>query len=99
MQFFGAEGRIKVEIPFNIPLKTATRIFVDDGSDLYGRNIETIEIAAANQYTIQGDLFSRAILENSEQAISLEDSVKNTAVVEAVFRAADTGNREIPAGF
>jgi len=99
MLFFGAKGRIEVEIPFNIPPETATRIFIDDGSDLYGRNIETIEIAAANQYTIQGDLFSRAILENSEQVILLEDSVKNTAVVEAVFRAADTGNREIPAGF
>ena len=96
MQFFGAKGRIEVEIPFNIPPETATRICIDDGADLYGRNIETIEIAAANQYTIQGDLFSRAILENSEQAISLEDSVKNTAVIEAVFRAAESGNWETP---
>lgn len=96
MQFFGTKGRIEVEIPFNIPPETATRIFVDDGTDLYGKNIETIEIPAANQYTIQGDLFSRAILENFEQAIPLEDSVKNMAVIEAVFRAAESGNWEIP---
>jgi predicted dehydrogenase len=96
MQFFGAKGRIEVEIPFNIPPETATRIFVDDGSDLYGRNTETIEITAADQYTIQGDLFSKAILENSEQAIPLEDSVKNMTIIEAVFRAAETGNRESP---
>ncbi len=50
----------------------------------------------AYQYTIQSDLFSRAILENSEQAIALEDSVKNMSAVEAVFRVAESGNREIP---
>ncbi len=96
MQFFGANGRVEVEIPFNIPPETATRIFIDDGSDLYGKNTETIEIPAANQYTIQGDLFSQAILENTEQPISLEDSVKNMSVIEAVFRAAESGNWEAP---
>ncbi|MDQ3062100.1 MAG: Gfo/Idh/MocA family oxidoreductase [Acidobacteriota bacterium] len=96
MEFFGTKGRIEVEIPVNIPVDRPTRIFVDNTGDLYGANTETIEIPAVNQYTIQGDLFSRAILENSEQAISLEDSVKNMSVIEAVFRAADTGNWEIP---
>lgn len=96
MQFFGMSGRIEVEIPFNIPPERATRIYIDDGSDLYGENLKIIEIPAADQYTIQGDLFSRAVLENSDQAISLEDSVKNMAVIEAVFRAAESGNWETP---
>lgn len=95
-QFFGTKGRIEVEIPVNIPTDSPTRIYIDEAGDLYGRNIETIEISASNQYTIQGDSFSRAILENSEQAISLEDSVKNMAVIDAVFRAAGTGKWEIP---
>jgi predicted dehydrogenase len=99
MHFFGAEGRIEVEIPFNIPPDTPTRIFIDDGKDLYGKNIETIEFPAADQYTIQGDRFSKAILENSPQPISLEDSVKNMSVISAVFRAAETGNWENPADF
>lgn len=97
MQFFGTAGRIEVEIPFNIPPGTPTRIFIDDGADLYGKTKETIEFPAADQYTVQGDLFSRAILENSEQAIPLEDSVKNMAVIEAVFRAAESKNWEKPA--
>ncbi len=99
MQFFGAKGRIEVEIPVNIPTDAPTRIFVDNAGDLYGADIETIEIPHVNQYTIQGDLFSQAILEDSEQTISLGDSVKNMAVIEAVFRAAETGNWEIPASF
>ncbi len=96
MQFFGTKGRIEVEIPFNIPPETATRIFVDDFGDLYGKNVETIEIPAANQYTIQGDLFSKSILDNTESAISLEDSVKNMAIIDAVFRSSETGKWEIP---
>jgi hypothetical protein len=99
MQFFGTSGRIEVEIPFNIPPETPTRISIDDGANLYGKNIETIEFAAADQYPVQGDLFSQAILENISQPISLEDSVKNLAVIEAVFRAADSGNWEMPADF
>lgn len=96
MQFFGTKGRIEVPIPFNIPTDAPTYIFIDDGSDLFGANIEKIEFPPANQYTIQGDLFSKAILENSGQAISLEDSFANMATINAVFRSAETEIWETP---
>lgn len=96
MQFFGTKGRIEVPIPFNIPTDLPTYIFIDDGSDLLGGSIEKIEFPATDQYAIQGDLFSRAIIENSEQAISLEDSFANMATIDAVFRSAETGNWETP---
>ncbi len=98
MQFFGTGGRIEVEIPFNIPTDKPTRIFIDDGADVFGSTIETIEFAASNQYTIQGDLFSKAIRENLDQPLSLEDSVNNTAVIAAVFRSAQSGKYEILQG-
>ncbi len=96
MQFLGTVGRIEVQIPFNIPLDSLTKISIDDGTDLYGENIETIEFETADQYTIQGDLFSKAILDNGEQSISLEDSFNNMAVIDAVFRSNESGNWEIP---
>ena len=96
MQFFGSKGRIEVQIPFNIPVGRPTGIFIDGGVDLFGENVETIEIPAANQYTIQGDLFSQAIRDNAEQPIPLADSVKNMAVIEAVFRSAQTEKWETP---
>ncbi|MEP6924755.1 MAG: Gfo/Idh/MocA family oxidoreductase [Pyrinomonadaceae bacterium] len=99
MQFFGTDGRIEVEIPFNIPTDKPTRIFIDNGADLFGGNIETIEIPAADQYTIQGDLFSQAIRENSAQPIPLEDSFKNMSVIEAVFRSAESEKWETPESF
>ena len=96
MNFFGEKGRIEIQIPFNIPPDMPTKVFLDDGSDLYGENIESFEIGAADQYTIQGDEFSKAILENSEQEISLENSFNNMAVIDAVFRAGESGNWEMP---
>ncbi len=96
MQFFGTKGRIEVEIPVNIPPDSPTRIFIDNSGDLYGKKIETIEFPAADQYTIQGDSFSKAILENNEQSVSLEDSFANMAAIDACFRSAETGNWESP---
>lgn len=96
MHFTGTAGRIEVEIPFNAPIDRPTRIFFDDGSDVFGSNIKTKEFPACNQYTIQGDLFSRAIRENTEQPIALEDAVKNMSVIEAVFRSAQSGRWETP---
>lgn len=96
MQIFGTKGRLEIEIPVNFPSDLSTRIFIDNGSDFSGKNIETIEIEAANKFTIQGDLFSQAVLEKTKQAISLEDSFKNMATIDAVFRSAKTGSWEIP---
>ena len=96
MQFFGTRGRIEVEIPFNAPTDRPTRIFIDDGSDVFGSGVEVREFAPCDQYTIQGDLFSRAVREGGEQPIPLEDALKNMAVIDAVFRSAESGRWEEP---
>jgi predicted dehydrogenase len=96
MQIFGTQGRIEVEIPFNAPVDRSTRIFIDDGSDLFGTSIETREFPPCDQYTIQGDLFSKAILQNLEQPIPLADAISNMAVIDAIFRSAQSGAWEIP---
>jgi predicted dehydrogenase len=98
MQFLGTKGRIEIEIPFNAPPNKATRIFVDDGSDVGGTGIKVETIPACDQYTIQGDVFSRAILEGHEVPVPLEDAIANMAVIDAIFRAAESGKWERPAG-
>ena len=87
MHIVGTNGRIEVEIPFNAPPDRPCRIFVDDGRDLFGGGIETITIPTCDQYTIQGDLLSRAILDDGPVAYPLEDTVANMRVIDAVFRA------------
>lgn len=96
MQFFGTKGRIEIEIPFNAPPDRPTRIFLDDGRDVFGGGITTEMIATCDQYTVQGDEFSRAIRENREVPVPLEDSIANMAAIEAVFRSAESGKWEKP---
>jgi predicted dehydrogenase len=92
----GTTGRIEIEIPFNAPPDRPCRIFVDDGRTLSGEGRETIEIPTVDQYTVQGDLFSRAILDDGPVAYPLEDTVANMKVIEAVFRSEVTGTWERP---
>ena len=91
VQIIGTKGRIEVQIPVNAPPDLPLKIFLDDGSDLTGGSIQTIEFEPVDQYTVQGDLFSQAIRENKEPMLSLESSIKNMAVIEAVFESAKSG--------
>jgi predicted dehydrogenase len=94
MQFLGTKGRIEIEIPFNAPNDRETRIFIDDGTDLLGGGVVTERFPVCDQYTMQGDAFSRAIRGDGELPMTLEESIKNMAVIEAVFRAGESGKFE-----
>ncbi|HWB98267.1 MAG TPA: Gfo/Idh/MocA family oxidoreductase, partial [Bryobacteraceae bacterium] len=96
MEILGTAGRIEVEIPFNAPPDRATRILVDDGKDLFGSGIQQEEFPICDQYTLQGDAFSRAIREDGEVPVPLEDAIRNMGVIEAVVRSAQSGRWEQP---
>jgi predicted dehydrogenase len=97
MCFYGETGRVQPEIPFNATPGGTSRIFIDDGRDLTGGGRVVEEFAACDQYTIQGDLFSRAIREGGAPPVPLEDAARNMAVIDAVFRSAESGRWESPA--
>jgi predicted dehydrogenase len=46
---------------------------------------------------MQGDAFSRAILEGGEVPVPLEEAIDNMAVIEAIFRSGESGQWETPA--
>jgi predicted dehydrogenase len=87
VQILGSAGRLDIEIPFNAPNDRPCRIVV---------NGEAAEFETCDQYAIQADLFSRAVRERAPAPYPLEDSVKNMAVVEALFRSARSGRWEAP---
>jgi predicted dehydrogenase len=49
------------------------------------------EFAPANQYTLQGDAVSRMIREGSAPEMTLEDSIANMRVLDAIFRSEREG--------
>ena len=81
---FGTKGRIEIEIPFNAPPDKPCKLLFQNNEI-----IEEIEIKICDQYTIQGDLFSLAVLKNEKVPTPIEDAVENMKVLEAVIQSAE----------
>ncbi len=96
MQILGTTGRIAVRIPFSAPPFDEYRVFVDDGSEWAGSGIETIAFPSVNPYTLQADRFSEAIRGVGSVPVSLEDAMGNMAVIDALFRSAESREWERP---
>src|SRR5580693_5097580 len=96
VQFLGTRGRIEIEIPFNAPNDRPTRLFLDATGDLTFSGIITETFPTADQYALQGDAFARAVFDNTEVPVPLEDSIGNMAVIEAIFRSGKSGQWEQP---
>ena len=85
VNIFGTEGRVEIEIPFNAPPDRPCRIWHQQADE-----IEEIVLEICDQYTIQGDLFSLAVLNNTEVPTPLKDSTANMKVLEAVVRSSES---------
>ena len=97
VQVFGTKGRIEMEIPFNAVPGEAMRIRMDDGSQLGGTSARVESSAVCDQYTLQADEFSLAILgERADVPVTLEDAARNMAVIDAIFRSVETAKWESP---
>jgi len=86
VNIFGTAGRIEIEIPFNAPPDRPCRMWLQRDAE-----IEEIVLDVADQYTLQGDLFARAILDDTAVPMSIEDAVANMRVIEAIVRSAADG--------
>ncbi len=81
---FGTQGQIEIEIPFNAPPDRPCKMWIKKGPDT-----EEIVFSICDQYTIQGDLFSEAILNDTDVPTPLEDAVANMKVIEAIIDSAE----------
>jgi predicted dehydrogenase len=92
----GDAGRIEIMIPFNAPPDRPTEIVIDTGADLVGGGRRIDEFNICDQYTLQGDAFSRAIQDGSPLEFGIEDAIANMRVIDALFRSAKSGAWEKP---
>jgi len=86
VNIFGTQGWIEIEIPFNTPADRPSRIRYQHGN-------ESGEICfdICDQYTIQGDLFSKAIRHDGQVPTPLDDAVANMQVIDALIKSAENG--------
>ena len=90
VNLFGTSGRIEIEIPFNAPPDRPCRMWHTnvgpDGDD----RCEEILLEVCNQYEIQGNLFSRAVLEDLPVPTPFEDAIQNMRVIERIKQSAQS---------
>ncbi|HAA49879.1 MAG TPA: NAD-binding protein [Planctomycetaceae bacterium] len=86
VNIFGTTGRVEIEIPFNAPPDRPCLMWHETAD-----GIEEIEFPICDQYTIQGELMSQAILDDTPVPTPIADAVANMKVIEAVFESGRTG--------
>ena len=77
---FGTRGRIEIETPFTPSPDQPPNIRLQKGSKL-----KEIVCEVCDQYTIQGDLFSQAILNDTNVPTPLEDGIANMKVIDGII--------------
>lgn len=89
---YGSKAKLIVDLPFNPQAgKTASIRITDNGESRKKELNRVIFTEKCNQYTLQADNISQAIIKNSSAPVSLTDSLHNTAVMLAVIKAAEQG--------
>ena len=86
VNIFATSGRVEIAIPFNAPPDRPCKMWVQHGDDF--EDLEEITFDVCDQYTIQGDLFVRAILQDQPVPTPIEDAIANMRVIEALFASA-----------
>lgn len=86
VNIFGTEGRIELERPFNAPLDRGCKVIHQKGATITEHVVDV-----CNHYTIQGDLFAEAILNDTPVPTPLSDAVENMRVIESLLASAVRG--------
>ena len=90
VDIYGADGRVSIEIPFNIPPDRPTRISVIAGGDPpVAPAAEVLTFETADPYTVEAERFAAAILGGTPVPTPPEDAVANLRVIERLFAAGD----------
>jgi predicted dehydrogenase len=85
-QIVGTHGRIEIEIPVNAPPDHPCRIWIRHGDE-----IRQESFAVCDQYTLQGDAFARAVLDDKPVPTPLSDALANMRVIDAIVASHQQG--------
>ena len=91
LQAVGTKKRLELEIPFNAPLGGTTRLLIDDGAVIGGKQAVVETLPECNMYTLQGDAFSRAVRGEASLPYGVDDAICNMRVIDALFASEQSG--------
>ena len=84
---FGTKGKLELLNPFSTQADEKAVITKTVDYD----KVEEIVFEPVDQYTLQGDYFSKAILDGTDVPTPFEDAIANMKVIDAVFKSAKKG--------
>ena len=88
VHIYGTDGRISIDIPFNIPPDRETSIHLTRGGEPpVAPGTETFTFEVADPYTKEIDAFAAAVLDGHPTPVPGADAIANLRVIEAVFAA------------
>lgn len=86
MVFHGEDGFIEVETPFNAGVYGDDRIVLNDRGHVES---QVFRFPGVRQYRLQAEAFARATRGEDAAIFTLEDSLRNQKVIDAIFRAGE----------
>jgi predicted dehydrogenase len=85
----GAKGSLSLEIPFNMYSDVPAKLTVSGG---LGQRV--IKTPAVDQYLLEFNAFAEAVMQKTEAPAPVSDAIANMAVLDALFKSAETGSWE-----
>ncbi|PHS03758.1 MAG: hypothetical protein COA89_16485 [Acidithiobacillus sp.] len=80
--------------PFAHSTPSSCRLFIGDDKSTGTRPGREITLPAVNQYTLQGERFSRLVRGEQETSFPLETALASMHVIDALFRSERSGGWE-----
>ncbi len=91
MCFHGETGRIEVPAPFNADKFGGPRIQLHDQGN---SKVEEFRFIGPDQYRLQAEAFVRHVQGKGDPIFTLEDSIKNQKLIDAIYKAGESGSWE-----
>jgi predicted dehydrogenase len=89
--FHGEKGFIEVTAPFNSNLYEGDEVRLHDAGH---KETRIWRFTGVNQYKLEAEAFARAVKSKREKIFTLEDSVRNQRVIDAIYKAGKSGKWE-----
>ncbi|MEP1209441.1 MAG: Gfo/Idh/MocA family oxidoreductase [Rhizobiaceae bacterium] len=86
--FHGDQGWMELTAPFNAGLYDADTIILHNKDH---SEVQTFRFAGVNQYQLQAEAIGRAVAGQKEEIFTLENSVNNQKLIDAIYRAGESG--------